>query len=103
MVLTLPLTTAAGAPFPGRQTIIAAAFGVVLATLLVQGLTLRPLIWALAVPPDDVLRRVEHELRETAREAVIQLRDDETIGLEAMRRIQADLDLEELRNIDEPR
>jgi monovalent cation/hydrogen antiporter len=168
MILSVPFFTAAGAPFPGRETVIAVALAVVVVTLIVQGLTLRPLIKRLAIPYDDVVdaeerharlqaaraslrhldklterenlprgvvsflgtsirrrtrqdlddidhldghdgstiedlvRRVEHELRGVAREAVVKLRDDNEIGQEALRRVQSDLDLDEVRSVDEP-
>jgi CPA1 family monovalent cation:H+ antiporter len=50
--LALPHVTAAGVALPGRDLIIATTFGVILATLLVQGLTLAPLIRFLRLPPD---------------------------------------------------
>jgi hypothetical protein len=49
----------------------------------------------------DVLRRVEHEMRGAARRAVVALRDRNVIGQEAMRRVQLDLDLDEVRSDDE--
>jgi monovalent cation/hydrogen antiporter len=61
--LALPHQTGSGAPFPHRLMIIFLAFAVVLATLLVQGLTLGPLIAALKIKPDD---EPEHE-RQRAR------------------------------------
>jgi Na+/H+ antiporter len=50
--LALPLTIANRHPFPHRELIISTTFGVILATLLVQGLTLRPLIKLLKLPED---------------------------------------------------
>ncbi len=47
--LALPLTTASGAPFPNRDTIIAVGLATVLLTLVVQGLTLSPLVRRLGV------------------------------------------------------
>ena len=44
MALALPYATPAGRPFPGRSLIVAVAFGVILTTLVIQGLTLRPII-----------------------------------------------------------
>jgi CPA1 family monovalent cation:H+ antiporter len=167
MVLAVPFTTAAGAPFPGRETVIAVSFGVIFVTLVIQGLMLRPLIRTLGLPHDDtvdaeerharleaaraattrleelaaaeklpqqavaylratirqrtqsdldeidhagahdgstaadILRQVEHEMRRAARRAVVALRDDNVIGQEAMRRVQFDLDLDEIRTSDE--
>src|SRR4030095_13058054 len=42
--LSLPLIAARGEPFPSRNLIIVITFEVILATLVVQGLTLSPLI-----------------------------------------------------------
>lgn len=53
--LALPVTTADGAPLPHREAIIVLTFVVVLATLVVQGLTLRPLIRWLRLPEDRTL------------------------------------------------
>jgi monovalent cation/hydrogen antiporter len=50
--LALPLTTDSGAAFPGRDLILFVAFGVILFTLIVQGLTLPWLIRALGVRED---------------------------------------------------
>jgi monovalent cation/hydrogen antiporter len=167
MVLAVPYSTAAGTPFPGRETVVAVALGVIFVTLILQGLTLRPLIKGLAIPHDDtveaeerharleaaraakkrleelaaheqlprgavaylragirlrtrldldeidhasghdglttedVVRQAEQELRDAARQAVVRLRDENVIGQEALRRIQNDLDLDEIRSIDE--
>jgi len=50
--LALPETTHDGAPFPGRDVVLFAAMVVIGATLLVQGLTLAPLVRLLRVPGD---------------------------------------------------
>jgi Na+/H+ antiporter len=167
MVLAVPYRTAAGSPFPGRETVVAVGLAVIFVTLVIQGLTLRPLIRRLALPRDDsvdteernarlagaraaqkrleelaeqerlpadalaylrediklrtrldlddieharghdgqttedVVRRAEQELRQAARRAVVGLRDDNVIGQEALRRVQYDLDLDEIRSVDE--
>src|SRR6185312_2113456 len=51
--LLIPLETDAGAPFPFRNEIVFFAFAVVLATLVVQGLSLPALIRALRLEADD--------------------------------------------------
>jgi len=168
MVLAVPYGTAPGTPFPGRETVVAVALGVVLVTLVFQGLTLRPLIRTLSLPHDDsveaeerharleaaraarkrleelgkhehlprdpvgylraaiglrtrldlddidhagghdgqttedVVRRIEQEMRDAARQAVVRLRDRNVIGQEALRRVQNDLDLDEIRSADDP-
>jgi monovalent cation/hydrogen antiporter len=50
--LALPTMTAAGAAFPSRELIVTTTFGVILATMLLQGLTLAPLIRLLRLPID---------------------------------------------------
>ena len=51
--LLIPLRTDAGLPFPGRELIVFFAFAVVLATLVVQGLSLPLLIRGLGLEADD--------------------------------------------------
>jgi Na+/H+ antiporter len=51
--LLVPLHTDAGVPFPGRELIIFFAFAVVLATLVVQGLSMPAVIRALHLEADD--------------------------------------------------
>ena len=46
--------------FPYRDMILVTAFGVVLGTLVLQGLTLRPLLLALRLEDDGT---VDHEVR----------------------------------------
>jgi Na+/H+ antiporter len=164
MLLAVPYTTQSGGPFPARDTIIAVAFFVLIVTLVMQGLTLRPLIKRLGIPHDDsveseerrarldatraalarlealakqehlpqpivsylrstirlrtqldlddvehgdhhdgrtgedLVRRVEREVRDAARRAIVRLRDEEVIGQEALRRVLKDLDLDEIRS-----
>ncbi|MEU2542122.1 Na+/H+ antiporter [Streptomyces iakyrus] len=52
LVLAIPLETDAGAPFPSRDEIIFIAFGVIMATLVLQGLTLPWLVRLLGVKAD---------------------------------------------------
>jgi len=69
--LALPTGGADGAPFPYRDLILVAAFGVVLGTLVVQGLTLRPLLLRLGLEDDgSVDREVLLARVETLRAAV---------------------------------
>jgi len=57
--LALPLTIETGAPFPGRDLILFLTFCVILATLVVQGLTLPTLIRALGLEDDGSAEREE--------------------------------------------
>jgi monovalent cation/hydrogen antiporter len=69
--LALPTGGGDRAPFPYRDLILVTAFGVVLGTLVVQGLTLRPLMLRLHLEEDDsVDREVRLARVETLRSAV---------------------------------
>ena len=69
--LALPLTTAAGAPFPFRAEIILITFSVIFATLVLQGLSLPPLIRALNLKEEGTLEREEMQAREHAATAAL--------------------------------
>jgi CPA1 family monovalent cation:H+ antiporter len=69
--LALPLTTDAGAAFPGRDVIIFLTFAVILATLVGQGLTLPVLIRYLRLEDDGSEQREDAEVRIHAAEAAI--------------------------------
>ncbi|WP_420127371.1 cation:proton antiporter [Longimicrobium sp.] len=69
--LALPTPQHGGAEFPYRDLIIVVAFGVVLGTLVLQGLTLRPLMLRLRLEDDgEVEREVRLARVETLRAAV---------------------------------
>ena len=69
--LALPETMASGAPFPFREEIIVLTFAVILSTLVLQGLTLTPLIRALDLEQDDTLEVEETQAREEAARAAL--------------------------------
>lgn len=69
--LALPVTTAAGMPFPFRAEIILISFAVILATLVLQGLSLTPIIRALQLKEDRGLEREEMLAREQAASAAL--------------------------------
>ncbi len=56
-LVTLATAFALPPHFPGRDLIVLSAFTVVLGTLVVQGLTIRPLIALLRIAPDDSLEQ----------------------------------------------
>ncbi|CAH2408929.1 cation:proton antiporter [Mesorhizobium escarrei] len=58
-LVTLVVAIALPAGFPGRDPIVLAAFAVVLGTLVLQGMTLKPLLRLLNFDPD---RTVDHEV-----------------------------------------
>jgi CPA1 family monovalent cation:H+ antiporter len=83
--LALPVH-AGGAPFPFRDLIVLTAFSVVLGTLVIQGLTLRPLLKALDLHDDDPVGREVGLARERAlRAALASLDGDTSSDAEAVR------------------
>jgi monovalent cation/hydrogen antiporter len=74
--LSLPLTTDSGAAFPDRGLIIFLTFGVILATLTVQGLTLPALIRALRLEDDGLAKKEEAKARIYAAEAALARLDE---------------------------
>jgi len=70
--LALPLRTTSGAPFPHRREIIVITFVVILVTLVVQGLSLGPLIRRLRFPEDLTLAEEEHSAREASAAAALE-------------------------------
>src|SRR5438309_4017277 len=67
--LAIPLTLPGGAPFPERDRIIFVTFGVILVTLVLQGLTLPALIRRLGIKDDGRAEDEENEARLRATEA----------------------------------
>lgn len=61
--LALPLTIEGSKPFPNRDLIIFLTFCVIFCTLVVQGLTLRPIIHWFGIKPDDKEHRDEQAAR----------------------------------------
>jgi monovalent cation/hydrogen antiporter len=68
--LALPVQ-AGGAPFPYRDLIVFTAFSVVLGTLVVQGLTLRPLLEALDLHDGDPVAQEAERARARALQAAL--------------------------------
>ena len=69
--LALPITTSAGLPFPFRAEIILISFSVIVATLVLQGLSLAPLIQALHLEEERGLEQEEMLARERAAAAAL--------------------------------
>ena len=61
--LSLPYTTASGAPFPGRDLIIVLAASVIVISLLVNGLSLPFFIRVLGIRGDGIAEREERSAR----------------------------------------
>jgi monovalent cation/hydrogen antiporter len=69
-IVSLAAALALPAEFPQRDLVLFVAFGVVLGTLVIQGLTLRPLMHWLGLEQDDAVEReVRLAREETARAA----------------------------------
>jgi len=83
--LAVPMSTNAGDPFPRRDLILFITFAVILATLLLQGLTLPPLIRALRLKDDEnagTLTELKARLKgaHAALGRMEQLSDDERVS-----------------------
>jgi monovalent cation/hydrogen antiporter len=74
--LAIPLQTDAGAPFPDRDLIIFLTFCVILATLVLQGLTAPSLIRAFDIEDDGADEREEARARIAAAEAALERMDE---------------------------
>jgi Na+/H+ antiporter len=74
--LSLPATTDSGDPFPGRDLIVLITLIVIVATLLAQGMTLRPLLRVLGLTDRDLARREESQARARAAEAALERLDE---------------------------
>ena len=92
--LALPLVLAGGRPFPGRSYILFLTFCVILATLVLQGLTLPFLIRKLGVEDDGVIDREERAARLKANEAAVDFIEqkalEEQLPEEVMARVRAE-------------
>jgi NhaP-type Na+/H+ or K+/H+ antiporter len=88
--LALP-THVEGAPFPFRDLIVLTAFVVVLGTLVIQGLTLKPLLRALGLHDDDPVGQEVERARQRALTAALATFDGDTSpAAEAVRQELAD-------------
>ena len=74
--LALPLQMESGVPFPGRDLIIFLTFCVILATLVVQGLSLPVLIRALGLEDDHLGDKEETHGRISIAEAALERLDE---------------------------
>jgi CPA1 family monovalent cation:H+ antiporter len=90
--LALPLAVRNGSPFPGRDLILFLTFIVILATLVVQGLTLPLLIRWLGVEDDHSVEREELEARLKANQAALvrlsEITEDDPAKADALQRLR---------------
>ena len=70
--MALPLATSSGKAFPGRNLILFLTFTVIVATLVLQGLTLPTLIRRLGIEEDDSMDREERDARLKANQAALE-------------------------------
>jgi CPA1 family monovalent cation:H+ antiporter len=106
MALAVPMTTSAGQPFPEREMLVSVALGVVLVTIVLQGLTLRPLIRGLGLPRDTAVETEERKARLVAEQASLKRLDEIAAtkslppdGVELLRsinRLRTRLDLDDI-------
>jgi monovalent cation/hydrogen antiporter len=83
----IPETLANGSPFPYRDLILLCAFAVVLGTLVLQGLTIKPLIRHLGLTDDDPVGREVRLGRTHAYQALLHaIRDDESLAAKLLRK-----------------
>jgi Na+/H+ antiporter len=83
----IPETLPGGAPFPYRDLILLCAFAVVLGTLVLQGLTLKPLIRHVGLTDDDPVGREIRLARTHAYGALLDaIRDDDTLSGKLLRK-----------------
>jgi CPA1 family monovalent cation:H+ antiporter len=83
----IPETLPDGSPFPFRDLILLCAFAVVLGTLVLQGLTMAPLIRAMGLTDDDPVGREIRLGRTHAYGALLEaIRDDDTLPAKLLRK-----------------
>jgi monovalent cation/hydrogen antiporter len=92
--LALPFETDAGAPFPAREVLIFITFGVIFATLVIQGLTMPLLVRWLPVEADGAEESEEIAARVAAAKAALDRLDE--LGAEEWTR---DDTVDRLRNL----
>src|SRR6201986_5258545 len=86
-IVTLAAAFALPEGFPYRDFILLTAFAVVLGTLVIQGLTLKPLMALLHMPDDDPVAKVLKVARAMALKAALAaLEGDDSEAPEALRR-----------------
>ena len=83
----IPETLHDGSPFPFRDMILLCAFAVVLGTLVLQGLTMAPLIRRIGLTDDDPVGREIRVARTHAYRALLDaIKDDDTLAGKLLRK-----------------
>jgi Na+/H+ antiporter len=92
--LALPEYIHKDQPFPGRDLILFLTFMVILVTLVLQGLSLPPLIRWLGIEDDGSLEREEREARIKANQAALdkleKISESEPAKLDALKRLRVE-------------
>jgi len=102
--LAIPLALPNGQPFPGRNLILLLTFGVIFGTLVLQGLSLPPLIRWLRVVDDRVSEQEERRARLKANVAALarleEMKSANRIRPETVERLRAEYEdrIRQLRN-----
>ena len=78
--LSIPLTTASGAPTPRRDLVLVIATAVIVVSLIVQGLTLEPLVRRAGIARPDAARHEETVARLRLAEAALARLDELAAG-----------------------
>jgi len=90
--LALPLTIDAGGPFPNRELIIFLTFGVIFASLVVQGLSFPALLKVLGIEDEGRAEKEENKARIYATEAALarleELADEDWVRDDTLERIR---------------
>jgi NhaP-type Na+/H+ or K+/H+ antiporter len=81
-VLSLPTTVDGGGSMPGRDLIIVLTLFVIIGTLLLQGLTLRPLIKRLGLTDPEAAEREELLARRAATDAALERLEEAAVRYE---------------------
>lgn len=92
--LGVPEVTADGSPFPGRDVIVFITGGVILATLLVQGLTLPAVVRWARLPVDDGVESERHHAEKVATRAAMEALPTEAARLGLNGKVVAKLEAE---------
>jgi CPA1 family monovalent cation:H+ antiporter len=92
--LAIPFLLPNGTPFPGRDLILLLTFCVIFGTLVVQGLTLKPLVGRLGIVDDHVADKEERLARLKANEAALarveELGSSNQARLESVERLRSE-------------
>jgi len=94
--LSVPITTASGAPFPDRDLIIYLTFAVIFATMILQGSTLPALVRALglreAAPLREQEMQVRLELTRAALDRLASLAENEEVPADVLEDVRSQLE-----------